>query len=369
VGSFESTKNEVSNILFLTSSSSFTMPTTVTTNAQLPSTFVDAHHHFIDTKNNSFQSFLGSLVPNEIYLSPNYQSDVVKVLAANGVTLVGTVHVECMPDDGVLEVEWLESHEDSPIMAMVGSCDLVSDQVESNLQSLVQASSKVKGIRWILDSTGPYEPNTATHVGTTRHEGIVKDYLRGANGDAIPEFERGFALLQKFNLSFDLQCAPVQLPAAARLCAKYPNTPVCIDHLGKPRMVLGPDEPTNINVIPNQVEMDLWREGMTAMAALPQVYVKLSMIGYAVPGWISSPDKRKVAKDLCREVVALFGPQRCMVGLNWWKDAATSDADGNSEVGPTPTEMLQSLSNWFADYSAEDREYLFCKTARVFYKF
>lgn len=344
--------------------------TNTNSNAPLPSIFVDAHHHFLDTKNNSFQSFLGSLVPNEIYLPSNYQSDVVKVLAANGVTLVGSVHVECMPDDGELEVTWLESQEvDSPVMmAIVGSCDLVSEQVESKLRSLVQASSKVRGIRWILDSLGtPHEPNTATHVGTTRHVGIVKDYLRGGvNGDAIPEFEYGFGLLQQFNLSFDLQCAPVQLLAAARLCAKYPNIPVCINHLGKPRMVLVPSAK---NSILNQVELDVWREGMTAMAALPQVYVKISMIGYAVPGWIKNSDQQQVARDMCREVVALFGPQRCMVGLNWWKDAATSDSDGMSEVGPTPTEMLQSLSNWFEDYSAEDREYLFCKTARMFYKF
>ena len=138
-------------------------------------------------------------------------------------------------------------------------------------------------------------------------------------------------------------------------------------YLEKPRMVTGPDDPTISTVRLNEAELVVWRAGMLAMAALPQVHVKLSMIGYAVPGWIRHSERTEVAKQLCREVVTLFGPQRCMVALNWWKDGACSDADGNSDVGPNPVELLQYMSNWFADYSQEDRDYLFFKTARGFY--
>ena len=333
---------------------------TMTNNVPLPSKFIDSHHHFLDTRNNSFQSFLGRLVPNECYLPSNYQRDVIDVLATHGVTVLSTVHVECMPDDGALEVAWVDSLPGSLVRAIVGSCHLAADSVDEDLQALVKASpTKVRGVRWILDCVGPFKPHTATHVATTRHDGI--DYI----GDAT--FERGFALLETYGLSFDLQCAPLQLPAAARLFSKYPGIPICIDHLGKPRMVTGPDDPTISTVRLNEAELVVWRAGMLAMAALPQVHVKLSMIGYAVPGWIRHSERTEVAKQLCREVVTLFGPQRCMVALNWWKNGACSDADGNSDVGPNPVELLQYMSNWFGDYSQEDRDYLFFKTARGFY--
>lgn len=88
------------------------------------------------------------------------------------------------------------------------------------------------------------------------------------------------ALLETLHLSFDLQCAPIQLvESAATVFATYPNLKVCIDHLGKPRKVLGGDvvEDGNLNpnVITDQEEMEVWRKGMKAMAALPNVYVKL----------------------------------------------------------------------------------------------
>ena len=35
----------------------------------------------------------------------------------------------------------------------------------------------------------------------------------------------------------------------------------------------------------DEVKLTEWRKGMALMAALPQVHVKLSMLGYSVPGW------------------------------------------------------------------------------------
>jgi predicted TIM-barrel fold metal-dependent hydrolase len=43
------------------------------------------------------------------------------------------------------------------------------------------------------------------------HLKIGGDYLR--EEDASTRFERGFQLLSKHDLSFDLQCCPSQLPA------------------------------------------------------------------------------------------------------------------------------------------------------------
>lgn len=338
--------------------------------ATLPKQLLDAHHHFVDTKNNKFQSFLGSLIPNEIAVAEDYERDVIQPLRAAGVEIVGSVHVEAMPDDGVEDVVWVSSLPNTTVKGLVGSCDLTQPNVDDLLQQLKDAApTKVKGVRWILDCVGKFEPNTATHVATSRHDGI--DYLRGSNGgydgDAVPEFERGYALLEKHGLTFDLQCAPVQLPKAAALIARYPNIKVCLDHLGKPRTVLGADTDDNTNTVPDEKELQVWREGMKAVAALPNVHVKISMLGYAVPGWIKTPERTNVLRSLVRETVELFGPQRCMIATNWWKDAATADADGLSSVGPDPVQFLTCMNDFLSDYSMEDRDRIFCGTAREFY--
>ena len=63
------------------------------------------------------------------------------------------------------------------------------------------------------DYNGPWDgegKEKGTHVACSRH-GI--DYLRDTT--ASKDFERGFSMLAAHGLSFDLQCHPSQLPAAA----------------------------------------------------------------------------------------------------------------------------------------------------------
>ena len=107
---------------------------------------------------------------------------------------------------------------------------------------------------------------------------------------------------------------------------------------------------------------------MKAVAALPNVTVKISMLGYAVPGWIRSPGRVSLMKELILETVQIFGAKRCMVATNWWKSAAMSDADGLSDIGPDPVQFLTILSEAFKDLSDEDKDRLFCGTAKEFYR-
>ena len=231
-------------------------------------------------------------------------------------------------------------------------------------------------------------PHMSRHL---RHDGV--DYLQS------PKFERGLALLDKYNLSFDLQCAPIQLvDSAAALFGKYPNLRVCIYHLGKPRKLLGDDYICNINnsdddgsneeidrnsnshshtnsnkiinpnIHPDQKELQTWRNGMKAMSSLPNVYVKLSMMGYAVPGWIRTPQRQSLLKSLVRETIDMFGPHRCMVAWNWHVNGAVSDADGLSDVGPGAVELLDNFMWFFDGYGEDEREKLFAGTAREFYR-
>ena len=92
--------------------------------------------------------------------------------------------------------------------------DLAAPDAAQKLDALVKTSDLVKGVRYIIDYDGPFGEDNGTHPEVSRHG---KDYLRGPEAS---DFERGFALLKKHGLSYDLQCAPAQLPAAAALLAR-----------------------------------------------------------------------------------------------------------------------------------------------------
>ena len=352
--------------------------------SSLPRDFLDAHHHFLDTKSNgtTFQKFLAKLLPNFSYLADDYHRDVIDPLQRAGINFRGSIHIECIPDNGIDEANWVadsaknnSAPTSSSIKGIVASCDLAQEcvlQVEKELQELSQIDN-VKGIRWILDCVGKFNGGKdATHVATTRHDGI--DYLRGSeggyDGQALPAFEKGFGLLEKYNFTFDLQCAPAQLEAASELCARHPNTKVVIDHLGKPRTLLGADMEENRNntTVPDESELALWRNGMRCIAKNRNVYVKISMLGYAIPGWIRTEARIDLMKSLVKETVEIFGPERCMVATNFWKDAAMSDNDGLSDVGPEVLRFLDLIYCFLKDdYSEKDMDRIFCTTAKEFY--
>lgn len=336
--------------------------------SRYPEEVVDPHQHFMDTTNNSFQSFLHSLAGDVSYLPEQYLADVIQPLKKLGVEVFGTIHVEAMPDCGASEVAWVENIPSAYyVKGYVASVDLTLDNVEEELKAVIdKAPSKVRGIRWILDCVGKFDGGlSATHPATLRHDGI--DYLKS------PNFERGLGYLEKYNLSFDLQCAPIQLlESAAAIFAKYPNLKTCIDHLGKPRRLLGndllDDGSVNLNTKCDEVELDKWRRGMKAMALNPNVYVKLSMMGYAVPGWIRTPERQAFLKSLVLDTIKMFGVNRCMVAWNWHVNGALSDSGGESDVGPEPVVLLEKFMWFFEGFNKEERARLFAGTAKEFYR-
>lgn len=334
-------------------------PTRHAAKKALPPKIIDAHHYFFDPKGNEFNAFLQPLGVSP-YLPEQYKQDVIDPLHEMCVEVEGSVHIE-MTDDGVNEAKWLQgmidAHRCDFVKAIVANCDLNSPDVEKKLNELRSITNKLRGVRWILDHDGGTTP-MHTHVATNPR----LDYLNGDNGDPLRGFERGISMLEKFGLTFDLLCAPPQLYEAAKLFKWHAGVPVCVDHMGKPKTLL------NKGLKSSAFNMDVWNRGMHAMADLPHAYVKLSMLGYAVPGWFGSPEREMFLRDLVWRTVDRFGPNRCMVGTNYHLNGASSDSDGLSAIGPTTQEFYKALSSWFEDYSDDEREALFYRTAKTFYR-
>ena len=114
-----------------------------------------------------------------------------------------------------------------------------------------------------------------------------------------PEFRRGFALLEKHGLSFELQVFAAQAQYAVELIKAFPHVPMILLHAGM-----------LTDRAPHMIEQ--WRAALTAMAAFPNVHVKLSGLGMFSLG-ITLPQVRQIIRD----TVQIFGIERAIYGSNF----------------------------------------------------
>lgn len=116
-----------------------------------------------------------------------------------------------------------------------------------------------------------------------------------------PEVRRGLQAVEEAGLVYDLLVKEPQLAASFATASALPDLSFVIDHIGKPRIAAGPDDPS-------------WSEGMAPFSDLPNVACKLS-------GLVTEADWRgwKV-QDLApyvERVWAWFGEDRLLFGSDW----------------------------------------------------
>jgi L-fuconolactonase len=175
------------------------------------------------------------------------------------------------------ETSWLlKLAERSPaIVGVVGWIDLCSPDVEAQLASFAR-NPKLVGIRHIVQS----EPDD-------------RFLLR-------PDFLRGIAVLEQFDLAYDILIYPRHLPVAAEFVGRFPRQRFVLDHLAKPSIKSG--------------EINAWADGIRQLARFPNVFAKLS-------GLVTEADwLHWKAEDIIPYLdVAFdcFGPNRLMIGSDW----------------------------------------------------
>jgi predicted TIM-barrel fold metal-dependent hydrolase len=193
------------------------------------------------------------------------------------------------------EVAWVQSIADDHGYphGIVGFADLGSPQAEQVLTRQCQYRN-FRGVRQQLHW----------------HE---KEQFRFAPQPALmndPDWRRGFSLLSKLGLLFELQVFTSQMPDAARLVGDFPETIIVLEHAG----MLEDYSPESWKA---------WRQGLKLMAHFPNVYTKLSGLNTFV---------HRCSVNLMQAIVhaalEIFGPQRCMFGSNFpiekiWTDYQT----------------------------------------------
>jgi predicted TIM-barrel fold metal-dependent hydrolase len=261
--------------------------------------FVDAHMHLWDLQRIRYPWLTPPFDAN----GPN--GNVERIATPYGLTeyahesrnwnVQGVVHVEAgaEPSLAVEETRWLQGQaartgRPNAIIAHAALNDPLLDQK----LAAHAVCNRVRGIRHIVN----WHPNPARSY-------TPRDLTQSE------DWRRGYALLRKYQLSFDLQAYPVQFPALAQFIAHHDQTPVIVNHAGM-----------GVDLDADGIEQ--WRHGMRLLAALPWVSVKLSGFGFV---W-RPLDPAHVAVRV-RELLDLFGPQRLLLASDFPTDRLFADFD------------------------------------------
>ena len=236
--------------------------------------------------------------------------------ATAGLPVAGMVFVqcECAPAQYEAEIALVEAaaRQDARLQGMVAWAPLDQPDAGAALARLA-AHPLVRGVRRLEETPSLY---------------------------ARPAVAAQVARLGGLGLTFDLCLHAAQLPAAVALARACPETPLMLDHLGKPDIRGGAYHD--------------WAAHMRELAALPHVWVKLS-------GLVTEADHTRWQPADLRPYVetalALFGPERVCFGGDWPVVRLAGDY----------RRWVEALAGLTADLDAAARDALFYGNARRFY--
>lgn len=248
---------------------------------------IDTHHHIWQRKDipwlaeppipRMFGDYFGI---RRDYPVEEWMNDIVP----QGV--VKSVHVTAMwgPTRMLDETRWLQSVADKHGFphGIVCNTDLADPDIGAKLKEQKQFPN-LRGVRHML-----YWDTDPVRQGAKR-----ADYCND------PDFRRGFAQLEKHDLHFELQVYAGQAKYAVELIKAFPNVRMILLHAG----MLTARTPEAINE---------WRAALTAMAAFPNLNVKISGLGMFNLG-ITPAQARQVIRD----TIQIFGVERTIYGSNF----------------------------------------------------
>jgi predicted TIM-barrel fold metal-dependent hydrolase len=292
---------------------------------------IDPHHHLWDLGHNKYPWL------QEHLLAPRLEGDVSPIAKdyllkdyladARNQNVVKSVHIETGwdPSNPVGETEWLQqtAAKHGFPHGIVARAMLDAPDVEQILEGHAQYKN-IRGIRHAVN----WHPDPA------------RTYVNRPDLIRTEAWRRGFGLLRRFNLSFDLQLYPAQMADAAALAHAYPDVLIILNHAGMP-------------VDRDEEGIGLWRSGMQQLAAAANVVVKIS--GHGIVDWNWSVES---IRPFVLQTIEAFGVSRCMFASNFPVDKLYSDFDT----------LYTAFHEITAGFSAEERRMLFHYNAARYYR-
>lgn len=241
------------------------------------------------------------------------------------------IHVEALAADPQKEVEWLRQRAKG-LSAIVAGAKLEETAGREALQRWGEENDEltvpVRGVRQILnwEEGAPHRcwPNLTFDLSMS---------------DA---WKDGLAQLNRWGLSFDLQCNPKQLERVS-IAAMENHTQLIVNHVGL--LQFDHKEPE---------VLDIWRQGLHHIARHhPDSSLKISMLTHLYASH-SLADL-----SLVHEAIRLFGAHRCMFGSN----SPVDEASGLSAV-----ESMRIQHEITSCYDEESRKGLWYGAAERAYR-
>ncbi|MGE0313470.1 MAG: amidohydrolase [Lautropia sp.] len=172
-------------------------------------------------------------------------------------------------------------------------------------------------------------------------------------------FRRGLARLQAAGMSFDAWVYHPQLPQLVDLAREMPDLPIVLNHVGGP-LGAGPYRGRRDEVFAD------WHASIEALAAMPNVSIKLGGLAMAIGGFDFHLGRRPPSSDalaaqwkpLIHGAIEAFGAGRCMFESNFPVDK-----------GMCSYAILWNAFKRLASGASEDeKSALFFDTANRFYR-
>ena len=314
----------------------------------------DPHHHFWDYRN--------ARIPYQRYLLHELATDI-----NSGHNIRSTVFIEARSmyrvDDPeemrpVGEVEFVQGIAAASASglygpgraaaAIVGHANLnLGARVEPVLDALQVASpNRFRGIRHSVTwDPHPEVENTAAHN------------IEGQLGSE--QFRAGAQVLARKGLSLEAWLYFPQLPELAEFAKAVPDLNIVLNHIGG-LIRVGPYANKDDEVLGQ------WRSGIAAVAACPNVTVKLGGIGmprtgfdwHARPEPIGSKELAESMQPLMEYCIEQFGPKRCMFESNFPVD----------KVAYSYNVLFNAFKRLSQSYTADERASMFHDTAVRVYR-
>ncbi len=290
---------------------------------------VDAHHHLWDLNacrhtwlaERGVTRFFGDPAP----IQKNYHvRDLKTDFGALPVKKSVHIQVGVEVDDSLTETVWLQQQYDQHGLpsAIIPFCDLTQDTVSQDLETHA-AHQAVRGVRQIIGRSAEEDRKTGT-------SGLLSD----------PRFKSGLRVLADKGLSFDLQLTPPLIKTAASVFSEVPDLNVALCHCGS----LSAFDPDSLSE---------WKQGLQALADLPNLICKISGFGMFDHGWTQDS-----IAPLVHRVIEIFGPSRCAFGSNFPVDKLYASYE----------ETIGAYLNICQVYSLEERDAMFRTVAEDFYR-
>jgi len=234
---------------------------------------IDSHIHLYDTNREGSSVFLNPDKHQKIYY-PHLAREFLEVASPAGVDYAIVVEASKRREDNFWVIQRVD--ESDNLLAFIANLDPRDTTFVSDLNELSK-SKKFRGIR--------IRPKTEIDISS-------QDFI-----DKMGE-------LAKRNLVLELRENYGPMEAIEQISGTYPNMNIVMNHMAGGRIQNG-------EIVPES-----WNTRLKRLSALPNVYVKISML-YTLSGESPAPTDSEFYKTFIDRVVDRIGPTRVFFGSNW----------------------------------------------------